>query len=83
MVSEEVYYLLHKKGIKNSAANAIIRVSPGNRIEKLAGESMLVPEKMEIYWELGYPFFQGCKQKLISKFEAKEYIKYFNKKNKK
>ena len=83
MVNEEIYYLLQKKGTKNSTASAIIRVYPDNKIEKLAGGAMLIPEKLEIYWELGYPFFQGCRQKLINKLEAKEYIRYFNQKNKK
>jgi hypothetical protein len=83
MVNEEIYYLLHKKGNKHSIANAIVRVHPDNRIEKMAGESSLIPEKLGIYWELGYPLFQGCKQKLINKSEAKEYIRYFNKKSKK
>lgn len=80
---ENRYYLVQREVTKNSTASAVIIVHPGNQIEKLAGGAMIVPKNLEVCWEVGHPVFQGCKQRLIDKFEARDYVNYFNRRNKK
>lgn len=79
MSAEDRYYFIQKKVTPNQTASAVVRVQPGKQIEKLAGGAMIIPENLEVCWEVGHPFFQGCRQRLIDKFEAQDYIRYFKK----
>ena len=82
MDPESRYYILQSKKAPNTGASAVIRVHSGNQIEKLAGGAMILPENLEVCWEVGHPIFQDCKQRLIDRIEAMEYVSYFKRKDK-